>query len=602
MGYGGAMVSPLLTRWFRGSRASDKEATAPVPRGEGNATDTKPTVLKKNGPRPAAPATLGPGIVRRAPAERGDSVAGPINPKRKPEPVELVLAEPPRGAEALNPSEFRRRGHGDQPADAALPEAPLLPLEPPILGEDRPAGELDAKAPSQESSSDPAAAVPGEEPMFGHGKRRAARMGREEGMVAAEDDLPRFRFLASDMSLASANRIGSARAQALQSLREAFTPTQPKQSVHLFAGRRRELKRIVSAIEEWKAHVVIFGERGYGKTSLANVVVEIARQGGITVLSRSCASEITFEEMMRGFLRELPLPYRGVPGRAEGVLARQGNFASLLPEGSFGAMEVTDALRHLTDRHAIFRLDEFDRVRDDELRNQLAEAIKNLSDAGARVTFLIVGVADDLDQLLGKHPSIQRNIVGIHLSLMSEQDLLQLIMAGEKAANITFDDDVRRRVVALAQGLPYFAQLLALHCGQAAINDGSRRVRADHLLTAIDTVVMDAPPALERSYERAFRRAEHEQCKLAVFSAVLSPCDPWGYFSAQELARGQRIKEARNLTPERIVALVESLTNSDAGVSLFKRREEGGNSHYAFNDPLMRPYVLLRMGRELGVL
>ncbi len=307
--------------------------------------------------------------------------------------------------------------------------------------------------------------------MFGEARRRAARIAREE-VAATEDALPHFRFLASDMSLASANRSGSVRTQALQALREAFTPTQPKQTVRLFAGRRRELKSIISAIEEWKAHIVIFGERGYGKTSLANVVAEIARQGGITGAHLLLLSEITFEEMFRGFLREIPLPYRGIPGRAEGIYARQGNLASLLPAGHFGAMELTEALRHLSERHVIFRIDEFDRMRDDELRNQIAEAIKNLSDAGARVTFLIIGVADDLDQLLGKHPSIQRNVVGVHLSLMSEADLLQLIAVGEKAANIVFDEDVRRRIVALAQGLPYLAQLLASSLWASAVEDG----------------------------------------------------------------------------------------------------------------------------------
>lgn len=437
--------------------------------------------------------------------------------------------------------------------------------------------------------------------MFGEARRRAARIAKEE-LAVAEDALPHFRFLASDMSLASANRAGSVRNQALQSLREAFTPTQPKQTVRLFAGRRRELKSIVSAIEEWKAHVVIFGERGYGKSSLANVVSEIARQGGITVLTCSCASEITFEEMLRGFLREIPLPYRGIPGRAEGALARQGNLASLLPSGNFGAMELTEALRHLTDRHVIFRIDEFDRVRNDELRNRIAEAIKNLSDAGARVTFLIIGVADDLDHLLGKHPSIQRNVVGIHLSLMSEAELLQLISAGEKAANIVFDEDVRRRIVALAQGLPYLAQLLALHCGQVAVEEGSKHVRPEHLVRAIDQVVALAPPALERNYERAFRGHDHDHAKIAAFAAALSPCDPWGYFSTQELASGQRIKEARSLTPDRLIAIVDSLTDGAGGNPLFKLREQRGGRHYAFNDPLMRPYVLLRMGRELGVL
>lgn len=598
------MASPLLKRWLWGQRAEQRDASTALGRAEPATGDSKRPALKPNPARPSAPAALSAGIVMRPPPDPKGSLANPPEPTRKLDRADLATAHlSTNGEETLDPSKFHRQGLLSPVSSDPSSEdedAPLLLTER-VPDDPKPDSALDANDPARESAVDPAQDPRAEGQMFGDAKRRAARLAKEE-TAAGEDALPSFRFLASDMSMASANRIGSVRAQALQVLREAFTPTQPKQSVRLFAGRRRELKRIISAIEEWKAHVVIFGERGYGKSSLANVVVEIARQGGITVLTCSCASEITFEEMFRGFLREIPLPYRGIPGRGEGSFARQGNFASLLPEGSFGAMELTDALRHLTDRHVIFRIDEFDRVRDGELRNQLAEAIKNLSDAGARITFLIVGVAEDLDQLLGKHPSIQRNVVGIHLSLMSEGELLQLIAAGEKAANITFDDDVRRRIVALAQGLPYLAQLLALHCGQIAVDDGSRHVRAEHLVRAIDQVVALTPPALERNYERAFRGRDHEQAKIAAFTAALSPCDPWGYFSGQELARGQRIKEARNLSTDRLLAFVESLADDTAGAPLFKLREDRGSRYFAFADPLMRPYVLFRMGRELGVL
>jgi len=413
----------------------------------------------------------------------------------------------------------------------------------------------------------------------------------------AEEPIPQFRFLASDMSMASAGRMGSGRAQALQILREAFTPTQPKQSVQLFAGRRRELKRIVSAIEEWKAHVVIFGERGFGKSSLANIVSEIARQGGITVLSCSCSSELTFEEMFRNFLRDIPLPYRGVQGR--GVQARSdaaragGSFATLLPAGPFGATELAEALRHLTDRHVIFRIDEFDRVRGEEIKNQLAEAIKNLSDVGARVTFLIVGVADDLDDLLGKHPSIQRNVVGIHLSLMNEEELRHLIKAGELAAGLAFEDAVKDKVVKLAQGNPYEAQLLCLHAGQVAIEDNSKIVREDHFARAIDQAATMAPRGIERLCEHAFVGAQHDQLKAIAFAAAHCRTDEFGSFTAADVCaelerRGQGVQRE-----ETIQSLLTRLSTSGPN-RILKTRDHGRARHYAFVDQVFKVYLSLQ--------
>ena len=424
-----------------------------------------------------------------------------------------------------------------------------------------------------------------------------SRGGKGDVPPETDEAVPQFRFLASDMSLASSGRIGSMQALALKALREAFTPTQPKQSVRLFAGRRRELKRIVSAIEEWKAHIVIFGERGYGKSSLANIVAEIAKQGGITVLTCSCSAELSFEEMFRTFLREIPLPYRGVPGRGEAFKADAartgGNFADLLPQGAFGATDLAEALRHLTDRHVIFRIDEFDRIRGEEIKNQVAEAIKNLSDVGARVTFLIVGVADDLDELLGQHPSIQRNVVGIHLALMNEAELQQLIKAGEKAADVAFQDEVRQRIVALAQGLPYQAQLLCLQAGQAAIEDGAKTVGPQHLARAIDQAIALAPRGLERLYDQAFAGPNHDQLKTVALAAARCNTDEFGYFTARDVAEALR-RAGKMISRDEAVQNVLVRLSLAGPARILKTHENGSSQSFAFADCLLKVYLTMR--------
>jgi len=65
-------------------------------------------------------------------------------------------------------------------------------------------------------------------------------------------------------------------ADPLIALREAFTPRQPKRWRHLFVGRSRQIERAMSAMEDEHAHLVLYGERGRGKTSLANVLAEMA--------------------------------------------------------------------------------------------------------------------------------------------------------------------------------------------------------------------------------------------------------------------------------------------------------------------------------------
>jgi len=51
-----------------------------------------------------------------------------------------------------------------------------------------------------------------------------------------------------------------------------FTPAAPISAEAFFAGRIGQLRRVVDAVNQRGQHAMIFGERGVGKTSMANVV------------------------------------------------------------------------------------------------------------------------------------------------------------------------------------------------------------------------------------------------------------------------------------------------------------------------------------------
>ena len=63
----------------------------------------------------------------------------------------------------------------------------------------------------------------------------------------------------------------------MRSFRTAFTPSQPVVERRLFAGRTGTLTTLIRAIEDERLHVIVYGERGIGKTSLMHVLAEAAR-------------------------------------------------------------------------------------------------------------------------------------------------------------------------------------------------------------------------------------------------------------------------------------------------------------------------------------
>src|SRR5947209_1144915 len=55
-------------------------------------------------------------------------------------------------------------------------------------------------------------------------------------------------------------------------LRAVFKPTTPINSFDLFCGRQNESRSLVAAVNQNGQHAILFGERGVGKTSLANIL------------------------------------------------------------------------------------------------------------------------------------------------------------------------------------------------------------------------------------------------------------------------------------------------------------------------------------------
>jgi Cdc6-like AAA superfamily ATPase len=53
---------------------------------------------------------------------------------------------------------------------------------------------------------------------------------------------------------------------------QLFTPSTPVTVADLFAGRRDQIFRIIDSIGERSRHILLYGERGVGKTSLTQIV------------------------------------------------------------------------------------------------------------------------------------------------------------------------------------------------------------------------------------------------------------------------------------------------------------------------------------------
>ena len=72
-----------------------------------------------------------------------------------------------------------------------------------------------------------------------------------------------------------------------------FTPSAPINKASLFAGRKKQINTLMNAISQRGQHAVLFGERGVGKTSLANILKDLLGDTDFIIASTNCETTCT---------------------------------------------------------------------------------------------------------------------------------------------------------------------------------------------------------------------------------------------------------------------------------------------------------------------
>ena len=97
-------------------------------------------------------------------------------------------------------------------------------------------------------------------------------------------------------------------------LARLLTPNRPVDVPEFFAGRRRLLDQATDAANTAGLHVVLWGDRGTGKTSLAKVLghgaQEADRPEGRRVIFASCSSEDNYGSIWRKVFQEIQVSQR----------------------------------------------------------------------------------------------------------------------------------------------------------------------------------------------------------------------------------------------------------------------------------------------------
>jgi Cdc6-like AAA superfamily ATPase len=369
-------------------------------------------------------------------------------------------------------------------------------------------------------------------------------------------------------------------------LTESFSPGAPIEEKALFAGRQDQLGQLVDSVRQRGRHAIVFGERGVGKTSLVNILPLILSGSAHNpaYVRVSATPDDTFASLWRKVFKRLS--YR------QGSVTRQ--IADDYPQG----MSPDDVQLELANfphtEVPIIVVDEFDRIQDRAVTTLVADTIKSLSDYSVNVTVVVVGVAENVRDLITGHESISRSLMQIRMPRMTEDELGRIIFDRYARSGIQASGDALWKMTFLSRGLPYYAHLLGMYAGRSAVQENRLEVADRDVEHALTLSIAD----IDQAIKERFHMAITTQRKDTLFFPVLAAC---ALAMTDELGRFQQAAVEEPLTKilgERKKATtyafhMNAMCTPERG-SVLERKGEANNPRYRFADPLMQPFTIMK--------
>lgn len=377
---------------------------------------------------------------------------------------------------------------------------------------------------------------------------------------------------------------------------ETFTPWAPIDSLSLFRGRSTQLRSLVEAISQSGRHAIIYGDRGAGKSSIANVLHEAlswSASKSLMFVHVNCDFGDTFDSLWRKIFRELSVTEGN---RVTNLQNKSLHMPRTLEQWLSNAISPEDIRRvlSLVDSRLVVIIDEYDQlIGNVETAHLMANTIKTLSDRRAPITLVLVGVADNIDQLIAEHESVERNLIQVHIPRMSDLEIAHIVNGGLAPLGMTVSADTFNLICLIALGLPSVAQLIGFHLASSAIENNRSFLEIQDLGIAIEAAIGAMPEGYSRNWQQAVGDVEFDSVSAkAMMSAALSRVDQFGWFGVQdEIDHFPALSEGPRMSIESYSQYLHSFATNRGPV--LDRRKLSKGWRFRFKNPCFQPFVIM---------
>lgn len=364
-----------------------------------------------------------------------------------------------------------------------------------------------------------------------------------------------------------------------------FEPRSPIDQDQLFSGRLDQAQSLLDVIYEKGAHAIIYGERGVGKSSLANVIRDKVPSvvKNLRFIKDNCRPEDSFFDLWAKMLFDFE--YEGTP--ISDLLQNESRY--------FIVQKMLESLEK--SKQYIFIFDEFDRITDIATKNAMADTIKHFSDYPQNITIVIVGVGFSIAELFGAHPSIGRCCTQIPMPRMSNLEIAQIIEDRTPSVGISVSDANTQKLVELSQGFPGFGHLLGREAILSAIDRKHRSVDEHDITAAVEHGVEKAQESLRRDYQTATYSAKENMYAEVLLACALSKKNEMGLFSASDVKEELKKILGRSVEFGHFARHLAAFCEGSRG-PLLRKTGKPKRYQYQFIEAPIQPYIVMLGKRD----
>ena len=247
----------------------------------------------------------------------------------------------------------------------------------------------------------------------------------------------------------------------------------------------------------------------------------------------------------------------------------------------------------------LFIFDEFDNVSKEKTRALFADLIKSLSDNNVNSTIIIVGIADNVESLVGGHQSLERCLKQVKMPRMKKEELEEIITSGLQKLDMAIDEKIKKQIVDFSSGFPHYVHLLCEHGCKELIKNDKKYFVDEYLLIAIKSGVENTSEQLRASFKKAVLTSNSSsKWRDLIFACANSDVDEFNTFTASEVVKqyNKRTK-GRKVINSNINYNLNQLLTSNRGEILVKLGK-GQSTCYTFKNPMMKAFIKLRIHVE----